>query len=146
MIYLSEAVFAVITVLTAYLHSRLIKDQKVIDHTLWFVIMAVILVVNVIIIQRPLGEWWKAFTFMLACSILRMVIFDLFLNLFRGEPLFYQSQTTTSKEDQAENKLFNTGIWRRLFGDRTYPLYIVLVIIFITLQFFLHDEQGRSLF
>ena len=67
--------------------------------------------------------------FGLMCVLIRGVLYDPFLNKFRGLEEDYESPTTTSSTDKKES-LFNWGFWkqRRIY---LYSLIIITLIYYI---------------
>lgn len=139
MIYVSEIFLAGISVLMAWWHARLIKANRPIVHWAWAGLFCLIVASDTYLIYDELGTWWLVFVFFLANLLLRTVVFNLFLNHFRGLSLFYFSTETTSKDDQAENWLFATPICVKVFGARKWPLYIILTVMFLALQPLFHS-------
>ena len=124
MIYLVEIGLLAITVIEAWWHSVLIKENRRIEHGLWAAAYAGLII----------PEYWfihPVFTFILfalACGLGHLVVFNICLNRFRGLPWNYISPTTTSIIDKLEY---------RMFGGREWVVEIFCALTFILLQFYL---------
>lgn len=118
MIYFYEISLAAINIFMAWYHSRLIKDEKKINHGLWggAYLMAATLM------GWSIHSWWLVFLSLL----IRKVFFDLFLNIFRGLPLFYVSTETTSIIDKIHYKIFKKR-------SELYMGIYLAIIVFINL-------------
>lgn len=127
MIWLPELILIALTVGIAYWHSRLIKNFRPIKHG-WWAFVAGALIAG--------ATWWvthylthlQVILFVISQGCARLVVFNIFLNLFRGLPWTYTSPTTTSVIDQLE---------RRLFGGRVWIIEAALIVVFLTIQLFL---------
>lgn len=127
MIWLSELILILITVVIAFWHSRLIKSGHPIKHG-WWALVSCILIAG--------ATWWvwpelsdiEIVLYVTAQGCSRLVVFNVSLNLFRGLSWKYASPTTTSIIDQLEG---------RLFGSRVWISEIILAFTFLILQLFL---------
>lgn len=120
MVYLAEIILLIVNVAMAHYHSDLIKDGKKIRHGLWgaFYLAATGILV-----------WFTNSWLLIICSLLiRKVIFDLSLNLFRNLPLFYVSTETTSLIDKLHYKLF---------GKKSEIYISIYFAALITINFFM---------
>jgi hypothetical protein len=63
--------------------------------------------------------------FLVAQACIRLAVFNISLNIFRGDPWDYVSPTTTSILDKIE---------REVFGQKVWILEAILVGIFIFIQ------------
>lgn len=98
MIYLLEILLLAINIAMAACHAKLIKAEKKINHAAWG---AAYLVVATLL-GWSIHSWWLV----VLSLFIRKVFFDLFLNIFRGLPLFYVSTETTSIIDKLFYKVF----------------------------------------
>lgn len=91
-------ILALLNIVVAGHHANLIKEGKRIRHFWWglgfFVLTGVFAWGN--------NSWLVLFDGLLV----RKVVFDLSLNLFRGKPLFYVSSKPESLIDKWHNKVF----------------------------------------
>lgn len=98
MIIIAEIIFLIANIAMADYHAKLLKEDKKILHGLWgagYLAFAGLL--------SFLNHSWLLFL----CSLLiRKVVFDLSLNLFRGLPLFYVSKEPKSIIDKLHWKYF----------------------------------------
>lgn len=127
MIWLAELLLIVITIGIAYWHSRLIKSGRPIKHGWWGLLAGMLIAA---------ATWWvwptlsglQVMLFIIAQGCVRLFVFNIALNLFRGLSWKYTSMSTTSVIDRLES---------RLFGGRVWLSEIILAIIFLILQLFL---------
>lgn len=129
MIYLAEFILVgPVTVGMALWHKYLIKKQRPIQHGWWALAFMVALIVALIWQWDNLPAARATIAFAAACLIGRLVVFNVTLNLIRGNPWDYTSATSTSILDKIE---------RRLFGSRVWLMEVLLGVVFIILQLFL---------
>lgn len=124
MIYVTEFFLLAISVMEAWWHSVLIKDNKPILHGLWAALY-IFLVGSGYWVIHPLSTF---LLFAIACFAGHLVVFNLCLNRFRGLPWNYISKTSTSIVDKLEYRLFGTRVW---------IVEMFATLLFITLQLYL---------
>lgn len=95
MVFTMVIIAIAINISMARYHAYLILKEKRIIHGLWgaLYLLAIYLL-------------WNNWLFILNSLFIRKVFFDIYLNYFRGLPLFYVSTKTTSILDKLHNKLF----------------------------------------
>lgn len=121
MIAIGEILLVLVNIAMAWWHSELIKDGKPIKHGLWGGLYLVLSGVFAFLNHSVL-------LFVLALFI-RKVVFDLALNIFRGEvSLFYVSKNPKSIIDRIHLKLF--GVNSELYMV-IYFLIIIVINIFL---------------
>lgn len=98
MTYIGEIFLLITNLLMAYYHAKLIDKGTAPKHGWWG-----LLYIGLTALFCYLTKSWEL---AIASLLLRKVAFDLSLNLFRGKPLFYVSNSTTSLIDKFHNKLF----------------------------------------
>jgi hypothetical protein len=85
----------------AWHHAELIKDDKKINHGLWG---------GAYVILLGLVSWGVSNIYLFFAGLMiRKIVFDISLNLFRGKAIFYVSKTTTSLVDKFHNKVFGNS-------------------------------------
>lgn len=95
---LIELLFVLVNIAMAYYHCLLIKQNRIIQHGWWT--LGYGLACGIVLILT-----WNWILFF--CLILiRKVVFDISLNLFRGLPVFHISRETKSLIDQLHNAFF----------------------------------------
>jgi len=113
MIYITEFLIILSNIWMAYHHSRLLKQNRKIQHGWWgFGYLTV-----VSLLAYLFGSW----AFFVACLFIRKVFFDESLNLYNGRGIFFVSRETTSIIDKIHYKLF---------GNRSeiyQPIYLVVI-------------------
>lgn len=109
MTYLYEIILLAINIAMAAYHSKLIKDGKRIRHGLWGGLY--------FILAGGFSLLSANFFLFIAACFLRKVFFDISLNLFRGLPIFYVSNSPKSIIDKLHYKLFgvNSEIYMTLY-------------------------------
>lgn len=125
MIWLSEGLLILIWVSMAYWHFQLIKNERPIKHG-WWAALSGAMIAAATAWTWPLLHGWNHVSYALAQGCSRAVVFNVCLNLFRGDPWNHTSTTTTSIIDQLEY---------RLFGQRAWIVEIVLAVIFLFINF-----------
>ena len=90
--------FVLMNVIMALVHNDMIDDGRKIEHGWW----GFGYVVFCCGICGLYGSW----LLLLDSVLIRKVVFDLSLNLFRGKPLFYVSSSPASIIDKIHNKIF----------------------------------------
>lgn len=127
MIWVAELALIVLSVAMAAWHAHLIKQQRPIYHGLW----------SLVYLAGVAGAtWWicpvssvsKVILFIFAQGCSHLAVFNISLNWFRGLPWTYTSPTSGSILDKIEIKLFGTRGW--------LP-EVIMIGVFIVLQFFL---------
>lgn len=118
MAQLAALILALFNIIMAGHHANLIKKGKRIQHGWWGL--------GIFAVSAVFAWATSSWLLLLDALFIRKVFFDLFLNLFRGKPLFYVSATTTSIIDRWHNKIF---------GNRSevYMLLYSVAIIVITI-------------
>lgn len=120
MIYIAEIGLIAFNIWMAHYHAGLIKKGVTPKHGLWGLSYAVLLAAACILTK----SWLLA----IAGVLIRKVVFDISLNLFRGLPMFYVSNSTTSIIDKVHNKIF---------GKRSEVYLTLYAIGIIAINFFL---------
>jgi hypothetical protein len=120
MIFIAEILLIIANLVMAAHHANLIKDERPIKHGWWglsYIVFAVLV------------SWLNHSWMLLFLSILiRKVVFDLALNIFRGLPIFYVSSSTTSIIDKVHYKLFGKRSEVYMFA---YLIAIIFLNIFL---------------
>lgn len=122
--------FIILNLILAKVDAKKILANKPINHTMnaWWYAVA-------IIIAGALSElvfhfnWIEQISLLLSLLLTRKVVFDISLSLFRKLKWDYISQTTTSKVDQFENKIFKSGTVKYLFYGALLLANIILNIL-----------------
>lgn len=128
MIYLLQALLLGLTVLEAWWHSRLIKQNRPIRHGWWAAAYGGLCLIAAWSVGEISPPFFKLTLFATACAAGHLVVFNIALNRFRGLPWTYISKTSTSLVDQME---------LRLVGTRAWLVELFATLVFITLQFFI---------
>lgn len=119
-------IFIIINVILAKIDANKILANKKINHLVNALIYGALAAVNFFFFKG------LALIFMLSgVLIIRKLVFDIMLNIFRGKSWKYISTTTTSKIDQFENRIFGYN------GAIKYCVYFGLLIINIVILFLL---------
>lgn len=124
---LLEAILILCWLGMAAWHAHLIKANKPIEHGRWG-LAASFLIVSACWIYGNGRPIWQIGLFALAQVCSRLVVFNIFLNLFRGKKWNYTSSVTTSIIDRLE---------LRLFGGRVWLLEAILAALFMGIQLFI---------
>ena len=103
----------VINVAMAKYHAYLILKGKKILHGLWGALYLAIIFLL-----------WRNWLFIFNCLLIRKVFFDVYLNYFRGLPLFYVSTKTTSILDKLHNRLFKKD--SQLYLTIYFALFLII--------------------
>jgi len=111
-------IFAVLNIILAYIDAHRIIDNKVIDHTINAVVYLGALGIAVIIVK----DYWLVSTILL----IRLLIFNITLSLFRGKKWDYIPITPLSTIDRLANLVFKNG--RQMYATYTIILFICLLI------------------
>jgi hypothetical protein len=117
-IYIALSLLILANITMAWLHAEKIEDGEKIEHGWW----SLGYLVFAGLVSYLLSSWWL----LVDSFLIRKVVFDTGLNLFRGKPLFYVSASTTSIIDRIHYKLF---------GDRSeiYMIVYLMGIVFISI-------------
>ena len=104
----------------AYIDAQKIKQHKPIYHGLNGLIYFILLLVPYLLTH--------SFTAVLGYALIRIPVFNTFLNYFRGKELTYISNTTTSIIDQITNFIpRKIGYWNYCFWLFIISLILVLI-------------------
>jgi hypothetical protein len=106
----------------AWYHSRLIKRHEPIYHGIW----SAAYLAGVGIAIYLTGEWFL----LPILLVLRKVVFDLSLNLFRGLSLWYVSGTSGSVLDQLNLRVFKNI--KVMYGAYTALWVILNALYYVT--------------
>lgn len=117
--YLAEILFVIVNIAMAKHHANLILKDKPIKHGWWGLLYLIIAGV----VCYYLKSWWL-FT---ASLVLRKVVFDAALNLFRGKALFYVSSSPKSIVDIVHYKIF--GKYAELYVT-FYAVVLLMLNVF----------------
>jgi hypothetical protein len=128
MIRLSELILMVLSIGMAYWQSRLIKKNRPIYHGLWAAAVAILILAAGWWVRGSLVLTYKFILYGIAQASIRLAVFNVCLNRFRGLDWNYVSKSTTSIIDQIEYDLFGARVWF---------IETFLTVVFIVLQFFL---------
>ena len=96
-----QLIFTAINIALGWWHARLIKQNRPIKHGWWGLGYVVAAGVVTFLLKD-----WILFILLL---LIRKVVFDLSLNIFRGLPPFHVSLTTTSILDKLQRKIFGSN-------------------------------------
>jgi hypothetical protein len=96
-----QLIFVAVNIAMAWWHAKLIKENRPIKHGWWGLAYVVAAAATSFI-----SKDWILFILLL---LIRKLVFDLSLNIFRGLPPFHISLTTTSIIDKLQRKLFGTN-------------------------------------
>lgn len=118
MIYLFEILLLIANIAMADYHAHLIKQQRPIKHGWWGLLYVAVTIAFAFICQ----SW----VLLIVAALLRKVVFDIALNLFRSLPVFYVSSSTTSIIDRVHNYIFGKH-------SEIYLSIYFLVIIFLNI-------------
>lgn len=111
--------------LMAAWQANLIKKQRPIKHGWWAALSGVLIAGATW--KSELQPWWPMVAFAGMQGIARLVVFNVLLNLFRGEKWNYYSATSGSILDKIEIALYGVKAW---------VLEVGLAIIFILYNIF----------
>jgi hypothetical protein len=146
MMYLSELLLVIPSILMAWWHFKLIGRGKKILHGVWAGVFCIPLAIAIYLLRHKLlGEYkeagnffseiwerliqWKAVIIYIICQLcIRLIAFNLILNKLRKEPFDYESPDPKSIIDKIEYKIF---------GKRIGVLYVILGVTVIVLQIIL---------
>lgn len=120
MIYIAEIFLAAFNIWMASVHSKLIKKGITPKHGWWGLSYAAALALFCILN--------KSWLLVIAGALIRKIVFDISLNLFRGLPVFYVSSSSTSIIDKIHNNIF---------GKRSEIYMAIYASGLITIQFLL---------
>lgn len=111
-------IFAVINVVLAYIDAHKIINNQAINHTINAVVYLGALGISVIILK----DYWLVPTILL----IRLLIFNIALSLFRGKKWDYVPLTPLSTIDRLANMVFKNG--RQMYFTYTIILFVCLLI------------------
>ncbi|MHA4844401.1 hypothetical protein ACX0G7_09565 [Flavitalea antarctica] len=118
-----QLLFVLINIAMAWYHAKLIRENKPIVHSLWAagylaaVVIATIITKDIILFVLLFVE--------------RKLVFDIALNVFRGKPPFWISETTTSVIDRIQDMFFD-------YNGKTWAvIYIGAIVVLNVLMIFL---------
>ena len=123
MIYYFQIGLLAVNIAMAAYHAKLIKQERKVQHGLWgggYFLFAGILCLLA-------HSWWLGFLALL----IRKVVFDLSLNLFRGLPLFYVSSKTTSVFDK---------FFYKVFGKKSEIYIGVFMLVIVVLNILIFNK------
>ena len=112
--------FMLVNVGFAFFDAQKIKQNKPIYHGINGLIYFILLLASYLLIYN--------FTAILGYTLIRIPVFNTFLNYFRGKELTYISNTTTSITDQITNFIpRQIGYWNYCFWLFIISLILVLI-------------------
>ena len=121
MIYVFELILLLCNIAMAAYHAKLIKAEKKINHALWGA--------GYLAVAVWLSLWIHSWTLFVLSLLIRKVVFDLSLNIFRGLPLFYVSAETSSLIDKIHYKIFGKK------SEIYMGIYLLIICIINVLLF-----------
>ena len=111
-------IFTLLNVILAYTDAHKIINNQAINHTINAVVYLGALGISVIILK----DYWLVPTILL----IRLLIFNIALSLFRGKKWDYVPLTPLSTIDRLANMIFKNG--RQMYFTYTIILFICLLI------------------
>ena len=111
-------IFTVINIILAYTDAHKIINNQAINHTINAVVYLGALGISVIILK----DYWLVPTILL----IRLLIFNIVLSLFRGKKWDYVPLTPLSTIDRLANMIFKNG--KQMYFTYTIILIICLLI------------------
>ena len=111
-------IFTLLNVILAYTDAHKIINNQAINHTINAVVYLGALGISVIILK----DYWLVPTILL----IRLLIFNIALSLFRGKKWDYVPLTPLSTIDRMANMIFKNG--RQMYFTYTIILFICLLI------------------
>lgn len=128
MIYLVQLILLGLSVLEAWWHSVLIRENRPIKHGWWALAYICLILAAVGWQCGNLTPLYKIGLFAAACGAGHLVVFNIALNRFRRLSWQYISPTSTSLIDELEY---------RIAGQRVWLVEAFFALIFLTIQLFL---------
>jgi hypothetical protein len=116
-----QSIFIAVNIFMAFIEAKLIEANVKIKHGWWAAGYAAIIIIIVFLTK----DWWWVGEGIL----IRAIIFDAFLNVFRGLPVSYTSSTTTSVIDDLERGVFNNN-WK---AQKIAYVALYAVVLFLHL-------------
>lgn len=120
MTYLAEIFLVLGNIVMAWWHSKLIAKGITPKHGLWGL--------SYLAVAGLLAFLTHSWLLLVASLLIRKVVFDVSLNLFRGLPTFYVSSSSTSIIDDIHNGLF---------GKRSEVYLTLYAVGIVVINFFL---------
>lgn len=123
-------IFIILNLILAKIDAKKILAQKPINHSMNAWVYMVTIVGTGALSELVFHfNWIEQISLLLSLLLTRKVVFDISLSLFRGLKWDYISQTTTSKIDQFENKIFKSGTVKYFFYGTLLLANIILNIL-----------------